>query len=148
MRHQLQDISFQVPDHWQNRSITAFASPLEPGQSVAPNVVLTRDQVVPGQTFRNYADSQIVELARRLDGFNLINRQETQLRNIPAVSLLFSWRGQAGSFTQWQIFFPGTNGVVFSGVATASESDFPRYQQTFAEIFGTLEIPTSVPLNH
>lgn len=143
MRHQLQDIIFQVPDQWQNRSIIAFAAPLEPGQSVAPNVVLTRDLVAPGQTFRSYADSQMVELAKRLDQFNLINRQETQLHNVPAVSLLFSWHGQPGIFMQWQMFFPGANGVIFSGVATATEADFPRYQQVFAQIFGTIEIPVA-----
>ncbi len=141
VRCQLQDIGFQVPDHWQDRSITAFAAPLEPGQSVAPNVVVTRDKVGTGQTFRSYADSQIVELTKRLDAFNLISRQEVAIQNLPAVSLFFSWRGQPGTFTQWQVFFPGTNDIVFSAVATALEKDFPRYQQIFGEVFRTIQIP-------
>ena len=144
MRYQLPDISLQVPDPWQNRSIIAFAAPLEPGQSVAPNVVVTREQVAPGQDFRAYADAHIV-FAKRLDEFKLISRQETQLRNLSAVALFFSWRGQTGTLAQWQIFFSGANGVVFNAVATATEADFPRYQQLFGQIFGSMEPSSAQP---
>ena len=88
-RYESHDLSFDVPRDWVDRSVVAYAAPLPPGHAIAPNVVMTRDQLGPGETLRAYADRQLVELARRLDGFNLASRDERTFGASPAVELQF-----------------------------------------------------------
>ena len=47
-RYESRDVHFDIPRHWEDRTMVAFAAPPRPGQTTAPNVVMTRDLLAPG----------------------------------------------------------------------------------------------------
>lgn len=137
------DVSFDVPNDWQDRTIAAFAAPLKPKQTVAPNFVLTRDVVPANEPSSTYADKQLVELAKRLEAFNLSERRDTLVGGLPAVDLIFSWRGANGTIKQRQTFLATGTGTVLTFVATASLTEFPTMEPTFQAILDSIELSAS-----
>lgn len=137
------DVCIEVPDDWQDRTIIAFSSPLQPKQTVAPNIVLTRDSIGANEPASAYADKQLVELAKRLEAFNLSSRQDITLGGLAAVELVFTWRGGNGILKQKQIFVAPGNGLVITFVATALVSDFSSMEPVFGAILDTVEFPSA-----
>jgi hypothetical protein len=97
-RYEHPDASFDVPRDWEDRSVVAFAAPAKPGQTVS-NLVMSRDALPPGDDVRRYGDRQLVEMAKRLDGFELHARQELTLGGQPTLELRFGWQGPQGSIS-------------------------------------------------
>jgi hypothetical protein len=136
------DVSFEIPNDWHDRTIAAFAAPLKPKQTVAPNFVLTRDIVPQNEPSSTYADKQLVELAKRLEAFNLSDRLETVVGGLPAVDLIFTWRGANGTIKQRQTFVATETGTVLTFVATALVTEFSTMEPTFQAILDSIEFPT------
>ena len=73
-RHEQREISFDVPRHWEERTIVAFAAPKEPGrdggQAVAANLVMTHDTLRDRETLaelyqqRGYAYASVVPFTK------------------------------------------------------------------------------------
>src|SRR4051794_25733970 len=103
-RYEHPDVAFDVPREWEDRSVAAFSAPSKPGQGMAANLVMTRDALAANDTLRTYADRQLVELAKRLDGFDLRERREFVLAGLAAIELQFSWQGQSGAIEQRMLF--------------------------------------------
>jgi hypothetical protein len=135
------DVSFEIPDDWQDRTIAAFAAPLKPKQTVAPNLVLTRDMVSGNEPPGAYADKQLVELAKRLEAFNLAERRESLVGGRPAVDLIFTWRGANGTIKQKQTFIASGAGTVLTFVVTALLTEFSAMEATFQAILDSIEFP-------
>ncbi len=138
-----QDVAFEVPDNWHDRTIAAFAAPLQPKQTVAPNFVLTRDMVPENDPPGAYADRQLVELAKRLEAFDLSERRESVVAGRPAVDLIFTWRGSNGTIKQMQTFVVNGRGVVLTFVATALVTEFSAMEPVFRAILDSIEIPST-----
>jgi hypothetical protein len=135
------DFSFSAPDGWQDRSIVAFSAPLKPKQTVMPNVVLTCDSVSNTEAASAYADKQLVELAKKLEGFNLSSRRELLVADVPGVELVFTWRGGNGVLKQKQIFFTTGYGLILTFVASALVTDFSEMEPVFQAILDSIQIP-------
>src|SRR5262245_41877393 len=106
-RHDQRDISFDVPRHWDDKTIVAYGAPPAPGQAVAANLVMTRDTLRDGESLGRYADRQLAELAKRLDGFALGRRDELTVGGAPAVSIRFASRGASGPLEQRLVVVEG-----------------------------------------
>jgi hypothetical protein len=132
------DVRFYVPDGWKDRTITAFAAPLKPKQTVAPNIVLTRDSFPEKEPTSTYADKQIVELAKRLEQFTLLSRREDIIGGLKAVELLFTWHGGNGTLKQEQVFVATGKGTVLTFVATALVTDFDEMEPVFQSILDSV----------
>jgi hypothetical protein len=135
------DVVFDVPDDWHDRTIAAFAAPLKPKQMIAPNFVLTRDVVPETEPSSAYADKQLVELAKRLEAFNLSERRDSMVGGLPAVDLIFTWRGSNGVIKQRQTFVATGAGSVLTFVATALVTEFPEMEPAFQAILGSIQFP-------
>lgn len=133
------DVSFEIPNDWHDRTIAAFAAPLKPKQTVAPNFVLTRDVAPEQEASSTYADKQLVELAKRLEAFNLSERRDTLVGGLPAVDLIFSWRGANGTIKQRQTFVATGTGTVLTFVATALITEFSTMEPTFQAILDSIK---------
>lgn len=140
-RYEHPDARFDVPRDWDDRTVVAFAAPEKPGQATNANLVMTRDKLAPGEDVRRYGDRQLVELARRLDGFQLHDRQETTISGQPAMELRFGWMGQSGPLEQRLLFVAGRKPAVLSFTATMAKGEAPRLGRVFDRIFASLEIP-------
>src|SRR5262249_13584715 len=83
------------PRHWEDKTIVAFSAPSRPGQSTAASFVMTRDQLTDSDTLASYADRQLAELSKRVDGFELIEKRDTQVAGARAVALRFTSKALA-----------------------------------------------------
>jgi hypothetical protein len=140
-RHEQRDLSFDVPRHWEDRTIVAFAAPAEPGQAVAANLVMTRDTLRERETLGGYADRQLAELAKRLDGFELLRRDETTLGGAPAVALRFAARASSGPLEQRLVVVEARRRGVFCFTATTARADAEQNGPLFDRILGTIRFP-------
>jgi hypothetical protein len=132
------DVSFYVPDGWQDRTITAFSAPLKPKQTVTPNIVLTRDSVSEKEPSSTYADKQLVELAKRLEQIDLLSRRDVIIGGFKAVELLFTWHSSNGTLKQQQVFVSTGKGAVLNFVTTALASDFDEVEPAFQAVLKSI----------
>lgn len=144
-RHEQRDISFDVPRHWDDKTIVAYAAPAQPGQAVAANLVMTRDSLRDGETLAQYADRQLAEMAKRLDGFELAGREETTLGGSPAVVIRFTSRAVSGPLAQRLVMIQGRRRGVYCLTATCAQADAAQNEPLFDRILGTLRFPAGEP---
>jgi hypothetical protein len=144
-RHEQRDISFDVPRHWDDKTIVAYAAPPAPGQSVAANLVMARDALKDGETLARYADRQLAEMAKRLDGFELLGRDETSLGGAPAVSIRFESRGANGPLEQRLVVVEGRRRGVYCFTATTAKADADQNNPLFDRMLSTVRLASSEP---
>lgn len=140
-RYESRDVTFDVPRHWEDRTMVAFAAPPRPGQTTAPNVVMTRDLLASGETLAGYADKQLAELSKRLDGFELVAREEKSIGGQPGIELHFTWRASTGELEQWLAMTVGRRRTVFCFNATAARADGEQMTPLFDRILSTIRFP-------
>jgi len=140
-RYESRDVTFDVPRHWEDRTMVAFAAPPRPGQTTAPNVVMTRDQLAPEDTLASYADKQLAELSKRLERFVLIDKKERVLGGQPGVELHFTWVGQNGELTQRLAMALGRRRTLFCWSGTSAKVDADQMNPLFERILATVRFP-------
>jgi hypothetical protein len=140
-RHDQRDISFDVPRHWDDKTIVAYAAPPQPGQAVAANLVMTRDTLREGETLGQYADRQLAEMAKRLDGFELGRREDLTLGGAPAVSIRFAARGAGGPLEQRLVVVEGRRRALHCFTATTAKADAAQNDPLFDRILATIRFP-------
>ena len=140
-RYEHSDVSFDVPRDWKDRSVVAFTEPSKAGQTTAANVVLTRDPLPKAETLRSYADRQLVELAKRMDGFDLRKREEKELAGREAVELRFGWKGGSGPIEQRLTMVQGTGGQVLTFTTTVKRSEAAKFDAVFDRILASVKFP-------
>jgi hypothetical protein len=140
-RYESRDVTFDVPRHWDDRTLVAFAAPAKPGQATAPNVVMTRDTLGPEETIQSYADKQLAELSKRLEGFELDERKELTFGGQPGVEFRFTWQGSAGKLEQRLAMAIGRRRTVFCFNATMAKADADQMNPLFDRILSTIRFP-------
>lgn len=140
-RYDARDVAFDVPRHWDDKTMVAFSAPPRPDQATAPNLVMTRDRLAPGDTLVGYADKQLSELSKRLQGFELMGRSERTLGGQPALSLHFEWVGQAGPLEQRLVIVTGRRRQLYCFTATVAKADAEQLEPLFERILSTVRFP-------
>src|SRR3954470_17913281 len=92
-----EEIGFEYPREWEDRTVIAFSAPQRPNATTTTNVLVTRDKLGDEEDVKKYADRQLVEMAKRLDAFQLYERKDIRVDGEPAIDLKFSWRGSGGT---------------------------------------------------
>jgi hypothetical protein len=139
-RHEQKEISFDVPRHWEERTIVAFAAPKEPAQAVAANLVMTEDRLRDGETLGDYADRQLAELVKRLDAFELVRRETSTLGGAPAVTIRFAARASSAPLLQRLVVVEGRRRSVFCFTATTARADAEQNEPLFDRILSTVRL--------
>src|SRR5688500_15798289 len=139
-RYESREVSFDVPRDWDDKTIVAYSAPLQAGQQVTSNVVLTRDNLAGNDTLAIYSDKQIVELAKRLPGFELESRSDVTVSDLPGVELRFSWRGTLGIVVQQRIVMVAQKKKVFNLTATAPKGEMSKLEAIYDRIFSSLKL--------
>ncbi|MEP7121575.1 MAG: DcrB-related protein [Byssovorax sp.] len=140
-RHEQADVSFDVPRHWEDKTLVAYASPPKDGQATAANLVMTRDVLGERETLADYADRQLAELVRRLEGFELVRREETTLGGLPAIALRFGSRAAAGPLLQRLVVAEGRRRSVYCFTATTPKADAAQNDPLLDRILSTVRFP-------
>jgi hypothetical protein len=140
-RHEQADVSFDVPRHWEDKTLVAYASPPKDGQATAANLVMTRDVLGERETLADYADRQLAELASRLEGFELVRREETTLGGLPAIVLRFGSKAAAGPLLQRLAVAEGRRRSVYCFTATTPRADAAQNDPLLDRILSTVRFP-------
>jgi len=140
-RYEHSDVTFDVPRDWNDRSVVAFAEPAKEGQRTAANVVLTRDTLPKGQTLKSYADKQLVELAKGMNGFDLRKREEMQLGGREAIEIRFGWVGGNGPIEQRLTMVQGAKGKVLSFTTTVTRDQASKFDAVFDRVLASVKFP-------
>jgi hypothetical protein len=144
-RHEQNDVTFDVPRHWEDKTLVAYASPPRDGHATAANLVMTRDVLDDRETLGDYADRQLAELARRLDGFELVRREETTLGGLAAVVIRFGSKAAAGPLLQRLAVAEGRRRSVYCFTATTPRADAEQNDPLFDRILGSVRFPFATP---
>ena len=139
-RYETREVSFDVPRDWDDKTIVAFAAPIEAGKEVTSNVVLTRDNLGTSDSIANYSDKQIVEMAKRLPGFELEHRKDVQVGDVPAVEMRYSWKGAHGLTVEQRVVMVAVRKKVFNLTSTAPRGDMKKLGPIFDRIFSSLKL--------
>jgi hypothetical protein len=140
-RYEHTDISFEVPRDWEDKSVGAFSAPPAPGQTTSPNVVCTRDRLLPGENLAGYADRNLVELAQRLDKFSLQKRSDITVSELPAIEFRFTWRGAKGLVDQRLVMCATGKRLVLSITSTAPRGGGVDMDAIMNRVLSTVKIP-------
>ncbi len=125
------NVSFEVPRHWDDRTIVAFSAPSRPGQSTAASFVMTRDSLRDTDTLATYADRQLAELSQRVDGFELTDKKDTQVAGSRAIVLRFTSKAQAGPLAQRLVIVEDARRKLVCFTLTAPRGDSPQLDPLF-----------------
>jgi hypothetical protein len=132
MRYEGQDLAFDLPRDWEDKTVVAFSAPGKVG--LAPNVVVTRDALADGETLAAYADRQLVELAKRLDAFDLHQRRDLNLGGHAAIELSFGWQGQVAALEQRLVMAANRARKVITLTTTTAKADAKKNDPIFDRI--------------
>jgi hypothetical protein len=130
-RHQQGNVSFEVPRHWDDKTIVAFSAPPQKGQPTAASFVMNRDQLTGSDTLASYADRQLAELSKRVDGFELLEKREAQVGGARAVSLRFTSKALAGPLVQRLVIVEDRRRGVVCFTATSPAADAAQMEPLF-----------------
>lgn len=140
-RFEQRDVSFDVPRHWDDKTLVAFAAPAQPGQALAPNLVMTRDSLKDGETLGSYADRQLTELAKRAEEFELVKKEDAPVSGSPAITLRFRSGGGKARLEQRLVLVEGKRRGVFCFTATMAKADVEQAGPLFDRILSSIRIP-------
>ena len=142
-RHQDKDVSFEAPADWADRTFVAFTAPPEAAanKDSAPNIVMTREPMRPGDTLRTHADRQLLELGKQLKDFDLLESRETELSGQPAIVLRYLWVSHIGALEQSMTLVARpteTGNAVTTFTTTTTPQDAARARPFFTQILQTV----------
>jgi hypothetical protein len=147
-RHQDKDVSFEAPAEWADRTFVAFTAPPEAAanKESAPNIVMTREPMRPGDTLRTHADRQLLELGKQLKDFDLLESRETELAGQAAIVLRYAWVSHFGALEQSMtlVVRPGESGhSVTTFTTTTTPQDAGRARPLFTQILETVRFESN-----
>lgn len=132
------NVAFEVPRHWEDKSIVAFAAPKTEGQEQSSNVVMTKDRLDDGETLDQYADRQLAELTDRVDDFMLADRAPRLIDGHEAIELRFSSRGRNGPLTQRLLIAQAPTRQLYCFTTTTPTADAVQMGPLFDRILESL----------
>jgi hypothetical protein len=90
--YRLNEADILLPDHWKDTTINAFILPSsnKAGEAEA-TFVITRDSETERDSVEHYADTQLVEAAKKLNRYKFIERRQTRVDNHPAIEVDYTW---------------------------------------------------------
>ncbi len=138
-RYDNRDVSFEVPEGWEDASVISFRVPGSPAGKLDANVTLMRSDTRPMSTpLATYAMQQVTTLASALPKFELVSQRDVMFGGLHAVEVLYSWSTPDGGVTQRiTLFDRGAHTWTFT--ATARRAEFEGAKPHFDRIASTLQ---------
>lgn len=137
-RHLHGTLSIDIPASWREESVTIYSNGSAGDDAVS--VVVRREIVDPRTTSSMYADIQLVELAKALPAFALINRSDIQVANMRGIRLHYSWVVQGVQYKQTQTIFRDSAKSAICVIMTSSPKAVRNWNDDFAMIVGSIRV--------
>ncbi|MEM1032893.1 MAG: DcrB-related protein [Myxococcota bacterium] len=133
-RHEDEHVRFDVPRRWEDRSVVAYAAPVEEGR-VAPEVRVTRARLAPDEDLEAFVRRQERARAATEAGFTVHGRKRMEIDTRPAVTLAATRRDEGGARLAQRItmvHLPDRHVVTIT--MTAAHADLGQWAPLFARI--------------
>lgn len=134
--YRLNEIRFDVPDHWTDQSITAFRLPAPAGGAEA-SFVVTRDTGKGAKPFSVYIDEQVAACTKSLPGLVPIRSDPLSVEGRQAWWLEFTWDKDDQPLQLRQIFFDcGYHALICTLTSTPRDLGFhdPAWHELMASL--------------
>jgi hypothetical protein len=128
------------PQGWHDKTMIVYSAPHEPGRAMAPNMVISRDALLEGESFREYCNRQIETFRSNLPQFNRESEGYGRSHERDAFQIQFTWRSAAGLLRQRVFFIATGTQVVVNYAVTAAADDFAAYEPAFERGLASLRI--------
>jgi len=135
-------LKLAIPLTWKRNAVVAFSNGHE-GEEAA-SVVVRRESLDPRITLQQYADSVLIELARTLPTFTLMERRQRTLGGEPAVEMIYTLTARGDEYEQRQTCTLDIPGSVLSVVLSSTKKHARDAQPLWESILAsaTLYPPT------
>jgi hypothetical protein len=139
-RYEGKELSFEIPDGWQDRSIVAFSSPIAPDKVIGLNVVATRDELQAGDTLNAYATRVAAGLSQSYENLSILERKDRREGPLAIIELLFRFDGDNGPTFQHMAIVMGQPPRVWVLTGTAPESESREIKPVMEKVLATLRL--------
>ena len=133
-------VSGTNPAGWFDKTMIIYSAPLQPGQTVAANIVIARDALGASETFREYCNRQIDGFGTALPHFDRLQEGPGRVHERDAFQIAFTWMSGAGLLRQRVFFIAAGDGVVVTYTATASDAEYDAHEAVFQQGLADLVI--------
>lgn len=128
------------PDGWIDKTMIVHSAPHDPASPMAANIVVSRDALLPDETFAAYCDRQDGVFRDNLPGYRHEDRRAGILQARAATQIAFTWTSSAGPLRQQATFIDAGGGVVVGFTASAAADDFEKHRDLFNRQLAALRI--------
>lgn len=133
-------VSAERPGGWLDKTMTVYSAPPDPAREMAPNIVISRDHLAAGETFREYCNRQIEAFRGSLPQFVRESEGHGQVHARDAFQVQLTWTSAAGTLRQRVFFVDAGGGVIVNYAASAAAEDFAAHEPQFERGLATLRI--------
>ncbi|MDC0715791.1 DcrB-related protein [Nannocystis bainbridge] len=131
-------VQLAVPPTWKRNAMVVFSNG-EEGEKGA-SVVVRRESIDPRTTLQQYMDGMLVEFARTMPEFALIDRRSRTLGSVPAGEFLYTLTARGVEYEQRQVVAIDMKGSVVSIVMSATRKGVREIQPLWDEILATATV--------
>lgn len=134
------NVTAHRPDGWVDKTMIVYSAPPEPGRALQANMVVSRDALLAGETFREYCNRQIAGFRSTLPAFEREGEGPGRVHDHDAFQILFTWTSGAGKLRQRVFFIAAGGGVAVTFAATAAADEFAEHERAFERGLAGLRI--------
>ena len=134
------NVSIPLPAGWFDKTMIVYAAPLNDGDPMAANVVVSRDALGTSEDFPSYCDRQAATFTASLPGCAILSREKGVFGKGIAERTELEWNSAAGRLRQLVVFIAAGDGVVVSFAGSASIKSFEKHRAQFEDTLSRLKI--------
>ena len=139
--YKLNEAELMLPDDWRDNTVNAFVVP-SGSQGAGASFVVTRDANASTDEVYAYADQQLVEAAKKLSGYHLLNRHPIHVDGQPTVQSNFTWRTPENMEVQQRQLIVRQDELFLIFTLTARVGDFHLYENAWRDVIGSIRLRT------
>jgi hypothetical protein len=139
--YRLNEADLILPDNWKDTTINAFILPSsnKAGEAEA-TFVITRDSETKQDGVEHYADLQLVEAAKKLNRYKLIERRQTKISNRPAIQVDYTWVTPERIEIRQRQAYVSYQSAILIFTLTVRASDFEPHQPAWENAISSLKL--------
>jgi hypothetical protein len=140
----LNEADIEVPEHWKDGTINAFMLPSsKDAREADASLVITRDADAESADVEKYADSQLVNAAKNLNRYRLIERRSSSISDEPAMEIDFTWITPERIEIRQRQAYVRHEDLFLIFTLTSRASDFARYEGVWEETIASVQLHNS-----
>lgn len=135
--YRTQEVDLEVPDTWQDQSITIFKLPAV-GSAKEASFIVTRDATQGASAFVDYVDNQMKSAEQQLPAFKLAQRWDMVLYGHAATLVDYSWQHEGREIMLRQVFIERKPAVLITTLTTTPD-DLVHHEKAWKIVMNSLK---------